>query len=293
MAEDPSKLLKEYEAYLKSLTPSELAVIKNHSCSFMTVDGRHFPHLTEREDLFARLFSMERYVVDTNANWKAEAAKPSNKDRAFVLTKTLTDEQDNIHTLFFGEKTKIHNDNIFVMAIYASAPLPLMMLQKLDAYYKGTFDEEKLKAGSKPLAERLVSKDAEIMAHHNKHIANVQQQRKDILTILGYSDIADLPPKSELVAERADYVASIQNAVPECFCNFQRSMDVARWCYCVLLIDLPKIRTEFATPDNINVFGDMYLVHNALFTHSAILSNDKPLRRMASLAGIKCVKEVI
>jgi hypothetical protein len=52
------------------------------------------------------------------------------------------------------------------------------------------------------------------------------------------------------------------------------------------------IRTEFASPDYDNVFGDTAAIQNALFLKAAILSEDKQLRRMAGYVGLECIKSL-
>ena len=288
------KLRSEKEEFLKSLTPAQRAIINGHSVSFCTLDGRYVPFEGEREDLFEVLGRMERYVVDTNSNWKSAAAKPQNKDKAFILTKTLTDEQEDIDGLFFGPKTDTHNDNIFLLGVFCPAysAVPLMMLDRLDHHYEGVFDKERLLAASLPAKEKKAVRDKDYLAYRKQFENGVEQEKAVILRALGISDILQLPSPKELEVKRHLFRNYITSVAPFAVLNFEKSIDVARHCYSLLLMECERVRTEFSKPDYYNVFGDTRIIQNAVFANASILSADKGLKRMAGYAGIPCVKNI-
>src|SRR2546428_36466 len=132
-ANEEAQLRKERDEFLQTLTPVERLVLYGHAVSFCTLEGIYYPFEGEKENLFQKLFQMERFIVDTNSNWKAEAAKPENRNKAFILGNTIAQEQDDIKGLLFGPKTQIHNGNIFVVSVFRpEIGNPLIMLEQLD-----------------------------------------------------------------------------------------------------------------------------------------------------------------
>ncbi len=90
------------EGYLRLLTDEQRAVIYAHEVSFCTLEGRFVPFAPQPAvNLFETISQMERYVVDSHGNWKAEAAKPENRDRAFILGRTILEEQRDTRGLLF------------------------------------------------------------------------------------------------------------------------------------------------------------------------------------------------
>jgi hypothetical protein len=236
---------------------------------------------------------MERYVVDTNSNWQAESAKPENRDKAFILGKTISDEQDNLQGLLFGPRVKIHNNNIFLLGVFQTGSRSngdFVMLERLDQYFRLVFEPSSLLQGSKPKKERTDKKSLE---YEKQFKAGVEHERKVVLLLLGkIKKISELPPPQELEQKRAQFLAFIQKESSACSGNYLKAVGVARHCYALLLMEKRSIRTEFSKEENLNVFGDTRIIQNALFMQAKILSGDKPLKRMATYANLECVKTI-
>ena len=161
-----------------------------------------------------------------------------------------------------------------------------MKLERLDEAYKKEFDEERLSNAARGL------KDAKRLEYERRRLESIRAEKDVIRSIIGVTNIASLPAPRELQGQRADLLAFIRAGVPACVNNYLKAVDIARHCYALLLIEKIAIRNEFAwpVPDYDNVFGDTAAIQNALFLEAAILSEDKPLRRMARYAGLGCVR---
>jgi hypothetical protein len=284
----------ESEQFLNSLTKDEQRDFVGHAFTFCSLSGE-IQQLEGRENLFEVVAQMERYIVDTNSNWKTEATRTENRNKAFIIGKTIMDEQDNIAGLLFGPNTNIQNNNIFVMGIYRprdSNTEPRILLERLDQYYRGVFNEESLLAASKSRRERRQQKDTEFLEYEGQLAAGVENEKQALLLLLGkLKDISELPLPDELKEKRLQFLAAIQREALNCSGDYLRAVNVARHCYALLLMEKLKMRTEFAKPGYLNVFGDTAIIQNALFMRAEILSSDKPLKRMASYAGLGCVSK--
>jgi hypothetical protein len=111
----------QLERYLSLLTDEQRAVIYAHEVSFCTLDGRFVPFAPQPAvNLFETISKMERYVVDSHGNWKAEAGKPENRDRAFILGRTILEEQHNTRGLLFSPKVTLVNNNLFLLGMLSA-----------------------------------------------------------------------------------------------------------------------------------------------------------------------------
>lgn len=279
----------QLERYLRLLTDEQRAVICAHEVSFCTLDGRFVPFAPQPAvNLFETISKMERYVVDSHGNWKAEAAKPENRDRAFILGRTILEEQHDTRGLLFGPKVNLCNNNIFLLGMRSQlgeGP-PWVKLERLDEAYRKEFDEERLSNAAKGL------KDTKLLNYERRRLEDIGAEKDAVLSIIRVTDIASLPAPRELEGPRADLLASIRAGVSACVNNYLKAIDIARRCYALLLMEKIKIRNEFASPDYDNVFGDTTAIQNALFLKAAILSEDKQLRRMAGYVRLECVKSL-
>lgn len=293
-AGEHGQLRKERDDFLKPLTPAEKLVLYGHAVSFCTLEGISLSFEGEKEDLFKKLSQMERFIVDTNSNWKQEAAKPEHRDKAFILGNTIAQEQDDIKGLLFGPKTQIHNGNIFVVSVFhPEIGIPLIMLEQLDEHYRGIFDEDDLCRASRPRKEKEKAQDPKFLEQHTQFVNGVNHEKQVMLLILGkLNAISELRSRDDLTEKRNQLLTFIRERVPFCLGQFERSVQVALHCYALLLMEMQSIRTEFAKPDYFNVFGDTRIVQNALLLGAGILTGDKPLKRMAGYAGIKCTDKI-
>ena len=120
--EEYIKVQLKYQQFLNSLTEDErrqLVKQRKHAVSCCKLDGEYWPTLDEKENLFEVVGQMKRYVVDTNSNWQAESAKPENRDKAFILGKTITDEQDDLRGLFLVQKSNWTITIFFYLACFS------------------------------------------------------------------------------------------------------------------------------------------------------------------------------
>lgn len=280
---------------LSILTPSESSKLQKqfqHSVSFYTLYGICVTHPISRENLFHIVTSMERYIVDSHASWQAESKKPQNQNKAFIIGRTISDETENLKALFFGDKVDTSNNNIFNLGVTSVNNEPLVTLERLDAHFQSVFDCQKLEEESKPQAKRT---DTAFLQRRKKRLENVELEKKQILKVLEVSDIAQLAPRAELNQSETGLTAYIRENRSRCFGHWLNSMEVARCCYALLLIQSRKIRNEFALPDYWNVFHDTILIHNALFLKAKIFSGDFAPNKMASYIGdpaIVCLKKI-
>jgi hypothetical protein len=248
----------DYKRYMDSLPETHRRAIQQHRVSFCALSGLLIPHPEERENQFEVVARMERYIVDTNSNWKAEAAKPGNRERAFIVGKTVTDEQEDLKGLLFGPKVNMRNDNIFVLGVNSlvEGAEPIIFLERLDQHYRGVFDEERLSADSKPREEKERLRDTRFLEYQGESVKGVESERKAILWLLGQlNDVSELPPPKALEKHRAAFRAFIQDEAPRCAGEFLKGALVARYSYALLLMEKLNIRTEFADEAYLNVLG--------------------------------------
>src|SRR5438552_1814211 len=128
--------METIEEFVRSLPGDkrkELTEQLQHSCSLYTLEGAHWLNPVEREDLLAVLLARERYMVDTNSNWKSESAKPENREKAFIIGRTVTDEQPNLKGLLFGSTVNIENNNLFIIAPEEINGKPFIQIERLDS----------------------------------------------------------------------------------------------------------------------------------------------------------------
>src|SRR5438128_8399818 len=91
------------EIFMESLPENERSRLHDqmkHPVSWFTPEGQHLANPYEIENLLDTLMGMERYVVDTNSHWRMESKKPENRNKAFILGRTVTDEEENLKAVF-------------------------------------------------------------------------------------------------------------------------------------------------------------------------------------------------
>ncbi len=270
---------------LERLMTPELREQLKHSVSHCTLEGRRLlVNPMQTEDLFEVIAGMVRFIVDTNSNWKAESRAPENKGVAFILGKTVTMEEDNLKSLYFSQKVDISNNNLFHLGLEELGGNTLVVLERLDKPYALIFDQRKLVEESMPRAQRT---DPEFQSRQRRQLLAVDEERRCILDLLHVKRIGDLPLRNKIEAVEAEILEFVRDRAPLCRYDWWRSVEVARRCYALLLIQKGGIRTEFADPAYRHVFGDVTLVQNALFLRAGILSNDHAPKRMAGYTGLR------
>lgn len=256
---------------------------EQHSFALLTLDGEHVHHPMQREHLFGLIGGMQRYIVDGNSHWKAEASKPANKNVAFILGATVTIEEDNLQSVFFSEKLDISHRNVFLLGLVRVTNGLLVQLQRLDPAFRSIFDETKLLEESHP---RKLRADSEFQERLQGEKAQLEDAKQQILNILGVPSIAELLDRNALTGLQERIQRDITRNAPACRYSWEDSVKVAVLCFALLLIREGKARTRFGRDDKPNVLGDAMLIRDALFLHAGILSNDKEVRKMASFTGL-------
>lgn len=269
---------------LLKMTPRLRKALK-HSFTYCDFDGRLVPHRLQSENLFEVIHGMKRFIVDSNASWRAEAAKPKNKDVAFILGRTLNDETDNLKSLFFSEKVNLSNNNLFLFGIDDLMGPKLVKLQRLDEPFSLVLDMEGMEEESKPRQHRT---DPVFKARRVRQLASIEEAKREILRLLKVKSIEELPKKNALASLQAELQNFITGAAPLCHLHWGNSIEVACHCYALLVIQDRQIRNEFAksASDYPNVLGDTALVQNALFLRAGILSDDFAPKKMTSYIGL-------
>jgi hypothetical protein len=276
------------DAFLASLSDdekAEVAMQRKHAFSVYSINGDHYPHADEREELLYVLSNRECYVVDSNSDWQKEAAKPENKEKAFVIGRTVTDEQWNRKAVFFGKQVNITNNNLFILAPEDIRCERVICLHRLDEYYRCILDEQSLTDESRPIEQR--ESDISFKLWQKDRFESIEQEKRAILLLLGLRDISDLKQPKDLSKERGQVFSFVQAAAPRSMGHYRRAVEIARHCYLLLLIERRDIRTAFSNPDDINVLNDTFLLQNAVFLGAGIMTHDRALKRMARYAGLK------
>lgn len=254
-----------------------------HSISFYKETGEHIPHPFDKENLLAVLMRMECYIIDSNLPGSvSDATKPENKNKAFILGQTFTDERENLEDALLGSRVDNSNNNLFAFGFVGDEirwlPTPCLMLYRLDSYLQITMNAKGLREESRPRVKRMLD-DPEFIESERKDMADVLHFKEIILKeILRWPDITCLPPVKFNGRKKAQLIEIIRSKAPSCFTNYSNAAYVASLCYAALLLEPDKIgvktRNEFCKPNRRHVFGDTRLIQNALWLKARILSND-------------------
>jgi len=254
-----------------------------HSFSLYSLTGEMVSHPFCRKDLFGVITGMERYVVDNSSDWKKESRQPQNASKAFIVGRTVSDETENLKSVFHSDKVDVSNNNIFSFGLnnmlYGKT---LVWIERVDKAFLSVIDAEKLQEETKPFAERT---DERFTEWRKERFAGIERTKRKIFGILDVDDIVKLAPRSELSELEMRLTDYIRTNSARCFRHWINSAMVAECCYALLLIQDRQIRNEFAKPDYLNVLGDTMLVHNALFFRAKIFSGDFAPKKMASYIG--------
>jgi hypothetical protein len=280
------------QEFWDSLSPEDRLAFKEHSFSISTLEGAIIFCNPPAENLFEIVLSRKRYIVDRNTNesWQTTAAKSANQDKAFILGKTMSDEEYNIKSLFFGKKVQKEKGNLFVLGMADWEDCNAICLERIDEYFRSVFDPQSLKSVS---SEGGRGADERFLKWERNRREIIEHERQAILLLLGVKAVSELGLPAALACKMSSLASFIRNNARQCLGNWRLSGYVARHCYAMLLAEnFPQIRCEFAEADYLNVFGDTLIVHNALFMEAGILSNDGALKRMAGFCGLECVNGI-
>ena len=279
----------------------QFRVFAKHSESLYTEDGHYLWNPLDKEDLLSVMLGMERYLIDSNLpGIVTEAKRPENRNKAFILGQTFTDERENFKDTLFGPKVDNSNNNLFTFGYVGRnkvqyLPTPCLAIHRLDAYYRQMMDEDRLRAASRPSANRIKG-DMGFIESERDHFEHVADLKRLILNdILSLSDISSLPPAEVTERKKAKLIENIRSKAPGCFLRYWKAVEVSSLCYAALLLEPDsvgeKTRGEFGFRDATgiprrNVFGDARLVQNALWLNAQILSNDRAVKWMVDYLGL-------
>lgn len=296
----------ELETWMDSKGISEAERIQfrefaKHSENCYREDGQYLKNPIDKEELLSVLVKMERYLVDSNFPGSVgEAKKPENRNKAFILGQTFTDERENLRDTLFGPKADNSNNNLFTFGYVGRNkiphyPTPCLVIQRLDVYYRTMMDEKRLQAESRSPAKRIED-DAHFIERERDHFDYVSDMKHRILNdILHLPDVASLPPVEFTERKKALLIQIIRSKASGCFLHYWNAVEVSSHCYAALLLEPDgvgiKTREEFTFQDEAgnpkrNVFGDTRLIQNALWLNARILSNDRAVRRMTEYLSL-------
>src|SRR5438093_966397 len=140
---------------IENMATQKLKEQLKHSISHCALDGpRLWQNPFQSENLFEVVVRMERYVVDSNSNWKAESKISKNRNVAFILGQTVTTEEDNLKSLYFSRKVNMSNNNLFYFGLDDITGELLVALERLDTAFSLTFDRAKLNEESRLRSKR-------------------------------------------------------------------------------------------------------------------------------------------
>jgi len=271
-----------------------------HASSFYMPCGEHIKYISDKENLFEVLMKMQRYLIDSNlSDPLRDAAKPENKNKAFILGQTYTDEQDNLKAALL--KWDNSNNNLFDFGYMEEPiggfPTPCVMINRLDAHQPLTFNMEKMRLESRP-HEKKLKDDPKYVVRHKKHLEAVNDLKSRILAFhLCLENLDPLPSPEFMAGCNKELIETIRHRAPSAFKDYEVAWEVATMCHAALLMEpkdnlvARKTREEFSREEGIgnpkrNLFGDTRLIQNALWLNSRIISKDGAVKRMASYLGV-------
>ena len=289
------------ESYMvsKGLTEAERQLLRQqiqHSCCCYSLDGEYLELPTDKENLRDEILTMDRrFVVDSNSRWKEEASKVENRNKAFIVGETVTDESDDLKGNLFGKKVDASNNNLFHFGMVAEGPRPpYLQIDRHDEFYPLIFDKQRLRMESQPREKRT---DAEFFERERDHMQKVEGAKQVILGKLGLAVVlqAELLPLNELRQKvKAQIVELIRSQAPSCVSRYMPAAEIAMLCYAALLLEEDEIgtktRNEFHDATRRNVLGDTRLIQNALWFNARILSSDGAVTRMAEYIAMPNIK---
>jgi hypothetical protein len=291
---------EQVEEILAKESPSgreRILKMLEHSCSMYDFTGKHLPHPYEKENLLEVIRKRDTYVVDTNSEWKKECKNYLAK--AFIITPALSREQENTKELILDE-TRCKLSNIFSVGII---PKPgYVLIDRMDSYFRYCFDDFKLTQASRGKGSIVANQKIEHrqQIEHEKELIrfqvglellfSVNSAHQSISKIFWDTGKAkDLPTPLQMEYATDKLKADIRRKTSECKYNINKSKTVVEMCHRTLLLEDEQIRSEFDDPKKENVFGDMNILHGAIYLGASIMTKDIRLTKMASYAGIKCV----
>ena len=281
---------QEVEKILPRLSPKDreqaLKVLE-HSCSMYDEFGNQIPHDYEKENLLEVIDKRDAYTIDNSSTWKKECLLPENRDKAFIISPSLSRENPNTKDLIL-DKTRCMLGNIFSVGILPTEDgHSRILVDRIDEHFRYAFDNAKLAEASKGKGEIVARQKAEIWNI-------IENDKRHLRNLLRFEKATDLPPPDKLQPMIDVFKSEIKRLAPECKHNINKATKLVNLCYLNLLMEDTQSkkdegpRYEFDLPQYEHVFGDKYVVLAAIYLRVNILTRDGPQRQMASYADINC-----
>ena len=281
---------KEVERHLAMMSPPDREQALNaldHSCSMYDALGNHLPHDYEKENLLEVIGKRDAYLIDNSSEWRKHCLLPENRDKAFIISPSLSRENPNTKELIL-DKVRCKLGTIFSVGILPKRGGNFCILvDRLDEHFRYTFDNAKLTEASKGKGPTVAKQREEIWRM-------IENEKREIRPLIEAQRAADLPPPERIRVKIETFKSEIKRLAPECKHNIYKAKELVALCYATLLMEdsQPKRdegpRYEFDLPEYEHVFGDMYVVQGAIYLRANILTRDGPQTQMASYADIKC-----
>ena len=259
----------------------------DHSCSMYDALGNHLPHDYEKENLLEVIGKRDAYLIDNSSEWRKHCLLPENRDKAFIISPSLSRENPNTKELIL-DKVRCKLGTIFSVGILPKRGGNFCILvDRLDEHFRYTFDNAKLTEASKGKGPTVAKQREEIWRM-------IENEKREIRPLIEAQRAADLPPPERIRVKIETFKSEIKRLAPECKHNIYKAKELVALCYATLLMEdsQPKRdegpRYEFDLPEYEHVFGDMYVVQGAIYLRANILTRDGPQTQMASYADIKC-----
>jgi|GEM_PF-2121590 len=269
-------------------TPPKLPPdFRKHAITFMSFLAEE--KLSTQDNLFEVIQGFpRRFVVDSHIDWLEFSAAPESADAAFILGTTISKEASPLH-LLLETKTgapKIRN-NVFMFGLKAPGPkdilaghrTPFLVITRFDAYATRVLDIQGLRKFDQQGVNGTKWDTSK----------SIIEEKSRVLALLEANSIEEIGATGEGQAKDSALRLRIDQQRQKCFKDFWKSDEVSRYAHARLLLASRVARTEFARTDYMNVFGDRYLIQNALFLNTGVLSNDKNVRKFARFCSVRCL----
>lgn len=283
----PKQEVERHLAALSTQDREQALKALEHSCSMYDAVGNHLPHDYEKENLLEVVGKRDAYAIDNSSEWRKACLLPENRDKAFIISPSLSRENPNTKDLIL-DKTRCRLGNIFSVGILPKLGGGFCVLvDRIDQHFRYTFDNAKLTEASKGKGPTVARQKAELWKI-------IETEKNLIRPLIESHNAADLPPPDQIRVKIDTFKSEIKRLAPECKHNINKAKKLVMLCYATLLMEGTKPkrnegpRYEFDLPEYEHVFGDMYVVQTAIYLRANILTKDGPQTQMASYADIKC-----
>lgn len=224
----------------------------------------------------------EKFIVDNHVPW--ERCARSNRDVAIILGTAILNETAQTSKIFLRCDGRAKSQrNVFVFKPWYLDYAPdarivsgRLLIDRLDDLLIHQYRKEKL----------IVLGDNRLLRNPTEEVASelgVLQSliREHALALLAERYGIPHGGSSMLTLTR------IRSESAKCCGDYRRSIEVARMCFALLLIEDKTARRNFEARGSQNGFLDASLIKDALFFKASILSDDRGVKRLAGYCGVR------